>query len=129
MSANRIASEQVAFRIEPELAEAWSRLVADSLIPNRAHLASAMLLYMGADAETRDAAQRAYARFHRTRQVERPRWEQQPSGLTPDERDLLEAYRQATATARDEAIADLQDRPESSSGNSGSGDTPAHRAG
>ncbi len=118
MESKRNASEQMAFRIEPELAALWSDLVAESLVPNRAHLICAMLMYLAADPHRRQLAQRAYARFQRTGELDLPGgvFEGGPSSevgpLSAEEIDLLRAWRTAGERARDEAIVNLQDRSE-----------------
>jgi len=134
MEPKRSASEQVAFRIEPELSQRWSSFTADTLIPNRAHHACAMLLYLAAPAAQRDLVQRLYARFQRTGQLEAP----DPTAglaasgsaaLAADEVELLRAYRQATGRAKDEAIVNLQEQPDATSRRHDSDKTRDHRAG
>ena len=134
MEPKRSASEQVAYRIEPKLAEKWSGLVAESLIPNRAHHACAMLLYLRATPQQRDAVQQSYARFQRAGQLESTSSEPAlaSTGIGPlaaDECDLLQAYRAATDKARDEAIANLQELPDSTSRRRDTDGTRDHRAG
>lgn len=118
MVTKRSASEQVAYRIEPLLAKKWSDFVADTLIPNRAHYACAMLLYLAASSAQRNAVHRLYARFQRTGQLELPDAvtglsSGGPVPLAADEIDLLRAYREATEKAKQEAIANLQEQPDS----------------
>ena len=130
MSTKRAASEQVAFRIEPRIASEWAGFVADGLIPNRAHLICAMLMYLSSNPEQRDVAQRAYARFQRSGELQLPGL--LPGGapaLTADETDLLSAYRKASEGARDEAIANLLDKPGSSAHSNDSVETRDHRVG
>jgi len=129
MPNKRAASEQVGFRIEPKLAHEWGQLVGHSLIPNRAHHACALLLYLRASPELRHAAQKAYLQFQQQGELDRSSLTSTIGPLTPDEEELLSAYRSATDKARDEAIANLLDRPEASSRNTGIGGTRNHRAG
>ena len=135
MGNKRNASEQVAFRIEPELAAFWSDLVAETLVPNRAHLICAMLMYLAADPQRREIAQRAYARFQHTGQLDLPGgvFESGPPSevgpLSAEELDLLRAWRAAGEPARDEAIANLQDRPAADVRTPGTGEKRDPRAG
>ncbi len=131
MAIKRNASEQVAYRIEPELSTAWAEFVSDSLIPNRAHHACATLLYLGAAASLRDAVQRLYARFQRSGELQLPSVSAEASAdpMSADERDLLVAYRAATEEARDEAIANLLEQPGSVSRKAGTSEKRDHRVG
>ena len=135
MESKRSASEQVAFRIEPELAAAWSELVGETLVPNRAHLICAMLMYLAADPARRAMAQRAYARFQRTKELDLPgevfgdAVSDEFGPLSAGEADLLQAWRAASEEARDEAIANLQDRPAAASRRRGTGERRGPRAG
>lgn len=130
MKANRNAHAQMAFRVEPEIASEWARLVADSLVPNRAHHACAMLMYMSASPQQREAAQRAYARLRQDKDLGASlQLVAAENALSRDESELLAAYRNAAEKARDEAIADLLDKPERASRNSDIGETRDFRAG
>jgi len=130
MLAKRAADQQVAFRIEAKLAEEWNRFVGGSLIPSRAHHACAMLLYIWEAQSPREAVHRAYAQFLQQGSLE---CNLPPAGelasITADEQELLLAYRNACEEAKDEAIANLLDRPESSSHSSDTGETRNHRVG
>jgi hypothetical protein len=135
MASKRIANEQVAFRVEPELAASWSDFVGETLVPNRAHLVCAMLLYLAADPQRRQIAQQAYARFQRTGELDLPRsvFEGTPPNelgpLSAEEIDLLRAWRAASEQARDEAVVNLLDRPAAASRTRGTGETRDPRAG
>ena len=129
MESKRSASEQVAFRIEPELAALWSDLVGETLVPNRAHLICAMLMYLAADPLRRDMAQRAYARFQRMGELDLPYDVFEGGPLSAEEIDLLRAWRAAGEKARDEAIANLQDRPAADVRTPGTGEKRDPRVG
>ncbi|MFW6145764.1 MAG: hypothetical protein ACOC7R_00355 [Planctomycetota bacterium] len=135
MEGKRNASEQVAFRVEPELAAMWSDLVAETLVPNRAHLVCAMLMYLAADPVRRDVVQRAYARFQRAGELDLPRsvFEGGPPSevgpLSAEEVDLLRTWRAASEEARDEAIANLLDRPAAGARRRDTGETRDPRVG
>ena len=134
MEPKRSASEQVAFRIEPLLSKQWAAFIADTLIPNRAHHACAMMLYLAASAAQRDCVHRLFARFQRTGQLalsEVATWAPSADSrpLTADEVELLNVYREATGGARDEAIANLQDRADSTVHRHDTGETRDHRVG
>ena len=108
MVIKRNNAKQIAFRVEPAIADVWARFVEDSLIPHRAHLTCAVLLYLWAGAEQRSAVQRSYARFQRDQRIEPPaELAVGPRILPASELELLAAYRNACDKAREEAIAKL----------------------
>jgi hypothetical protein len=117
MDRKRNASEQVAFRVEPKLSEAWEQFLSFSLIPNRVHHACAMLLYMWSSPEQRDLVQRAYARFQREEELTAPGELGLRTGdLSAGELEMVTACRNASQQARKQALACLQGEGGSASG-------------
>ena len=114
MLSRRRATKQIAFRAEATIAAQWFRFVEDSLIPNRAHVVCAMLLYMWSGAQRRSVAQRAYARFCREDRLERPpELAAGQNHLSAKELELLSAYRNACERVREQVIAGLVGHPAS----------------
>jgi len=89
-----------------------------------------MLTYLAAGDGVRELVQGGYLRFRRTGDLEIPPFPQ--PGLSPlssDEQELLNAYRKATAKAKEEAIVNLLEEPVSFSRSSDSDGMRDHRAG
>ena len=111
MEENRRASQQVAFRVEPEVFKPWDDYVESGLIPGRCHHACAMMLYLWVRPEVREAMQQAFAKFVRENVLEVPGIiTTELSALSPDEVELIEAFRAAQARQRKKALTELRQK-------------------
>ncbi len=109
MEENRRASVQVAYRVEPEVYKPWDDYVESGLIPGRCHHACAMLMYLWVRSDVRDAMQQTFAKFIRENVLEVPPILASDIGkLSPDETEVLMAYRTAHPKARKEALTRLK---------------------
>ncbi len=72
MEENRRASQQIAYRVEPEVYAPWDEYVEAGLIPGRCHHACAMLLYLWVRPEVREAMQQSFAKFVRENVMDVP---------------------------------------------------------
>lgn len=109
MEEIRRASEQIAFRVEPEIAGMWRGYVDEGLVPARAHHACAMLLYLWVGGKVRDAIQKTFIRFQKDNTlVAPPDLALEPGALSPEEVELLTVFRAAGSKAQQRAIAELQ---------------------
>jgi hypothetical protein len=111
MEENRRASQQVAFRVEPEVFKPWDEYVEAGLIPGRCHHACAMLLYLWVRPEVREVMQESFAKFVRENVLEvPPSITAELSGLSPEEKELLEAFRAAPPRIRRKGVMDLRQK-------------------
>jgi hypothetical protein len=109
MEENRRASQQVAYRVEPEVYKPWDEYVEAGLIPGRCHHACAMLLYLWVRPEIRESMQDAFAKFVRENVLECPPViTQELSALSDEEKELLQVFRAAPQRIRKKAALDLR---------------------
>jgi hypothetical protein len=111
MEENRRASQQVAFRVEPEVFKPWDEYVEAGLIPGRCHHACAMLLYLWVRPEVREAMEQTFAKFVRENVLEVPGIiTTELSALSDEEKELLQAFRGAIGRQRKKALSDLRQK-------------------
>ena len=109
MEENRRASQQVAFRVEPEVFKPWDDYVEAGLIPGRCHHACAMLLYLWVRPEVRETLQQSFAKFVRENVLECPSMiTSELSALSPDEVELIQAFRAGIPRQRKKALNELR---------------------
>ena len=108
MEENRRASQQVAFRVEPEVYKPWDEYIEAGLIPGRCHHACAMMLYLWVRPEVREAVQQTFAKFVRENVLEVPNIiRTELAALSPEEKELIEVFRAAPNRTRKKAVQDL----------------------